>query len=81
MKKTTIEIIKNEIKINGEYMHYSLWISKDFPPSIDREIEMDKIYLKLIENTEKLNKLYNYILTNITKCKTLKTKYNSPTRM
>ena len=81
MKKTTIEIIKNEIKVNGEYMHYSLWISKDFPPSIDREIEMDKIYLKIIENTKKLNDLYKYILTKIKCCKTLKTKYNSPTRL
>lgn len=77
MKKTTIEIIKNGIKINGEYMHYSLYISKHF----DSEAEIDKIYLKIIENTKKLNKLYKYILTNIKGYKTLKTKYNSPTRM
>lgn len=77
MKKTTIEIIKNEIKINGEYMHYSLCISKHF----DSELDLDKIYLKIIENTKKLNKLYEHILTNIKGYKTLKTKYNSPTRL
>lgn len=81
MKKTTIEIIKNDIKINRKYMDYIIWISKDFPSSIDREIEMNKIYLKIIENYKKLNKLYKHILTNITRCKTLKTKYNLPTML
>lgn len=75
MKKTTIEIIKNEIKINDEYMHYSLCISKYF----DSGEEIDKIYLKIIENTKKLNKLYKYILYKIKGCKTLN--INSPTRL